>query len=242
MKLIEKIVAQIIRSGTSVLCRIDAPDLDQVPPHGPLILISNHTGSLEVPLLFAHLQPRKVTGWAKVETWKNPLYNWLFSMWGAIPLQRGEADIEALKKAVSALRQGYIFGMAPEGTRNRTGCLIRGKPGIVLVALLSGAPIVPVVHWGGEKFGYNLSHLKRTDFHIRVGHLFRVEVHGMRVTGRMRQEIVDEMMVRIAQLLPEEFRGEYAKAVHQEQKYLVDIPPLEDRENPMEAIRVPQIL
>ncbi len=216
------LVIQIIKLGTSLICRIDAPDLRRVPRHGPLILISNHTGSLEVPLLFCHLQPRPLTGWAQIESWKNPLYHWLFNLWGAIPLQRGEADMNALKKAVAVLKQGFIFALAPEGTRDRTGKLIRGKPGVVLLAMLSGAPILPVAHWGGEKFTDNISRLRRTDFHIRVGRPFRIVAHGNRITAGERQEIVDEMMVRLARLLPEEFRGEYKDVDHSPSRYLAE--------------------
>ncbi len=237
MTFFERMVVQIIKTGTSILCRIDAPDLEKVPSHGPMILISTHTGSLEVPLLFAHLQPRMVTGWAKIESWNNPLYHWLFNMWGAIPLQRGEADIEALKAAVKAVKQGYIFGMSPEGTRNHTGQLGHGKPGIVLVAALSAAPILPVAHWGGERFGYNLIHFKRTDFHIRVGEPFIINTHGKRITAEMRQEIVDEMMGRLARLLPEEFQGAYRQSDKESEKYLVDFSTGDENLNPIRSIR-----
>ncbi|MBK9209380.1 MAG: hypothetical protein IPL71_14180 [Anaerolineales bacterium] len=50
----------IIRVYTRITCRIDAPDLHKFPMHGPLIVIANHTGQIEVPMFFAHLQPRKL--------------------------------------------------------------------------------------------------------------------------------------------------------------------------------------
>src|SRR5512143_2686070 len=111
--MIYKIVAWIVKVGTSILCRIDAPDLDKVPMRGPLIVYSNHTGQIEVSVLFAHLQPRRLTGWAKVEAWDNAFLNWIFNLWGLIPVRRGEADTTALRKAMQALKQGYIFGIAP---------------------------------------------------------------------------------------------------------------------------------
>jgi 1-acyl-sn-glycerol-3-phosphate acyltransferase len=200
-----------IRVYTRIACRIDAPDLQQkVPMQGPLIVIANHTGQLEVPLLFAHLQPRKMTGWAKIETWDNWFLHWVFNLWGAIPVRRGEADLNALRKALQALENGYIFGLAPEGTRNKTGRLRRALPGAVTIALHSGAPILPLVHWGGEKFLSNLKRLKRTDFHIRVGEPFRINTNGVRVTAEIRRQIVDEMMYLLASMLPEEYRGEYS--------------------------------
>jgi len=211
----------IIRVYTRITCRIDAPDFQTIPMHGPLIVISNHTGQIEVPLIFAHLQPRRLTGWAKVEAWDNKFLNWVFGVWGMIPVRRGEADMHALKAALRALEKGYIFGIAPEGTRNRNGVLIRAQPGAVTLALHTGVPVLPVAHWGGEKLMKNLKHFKRTDFHIRVGEPFKVDTQGVKVTSEIRQQIVDEMMYEIAKLLPEEYRGEYADISKTTGKFLV---------------------
>src|SRR5215510_162097 len=148
--MIYKIVAAIVKFSTEFLCRIDAPDLDKVPMQGPLIVISNHTGQLEVAVFFGQLQPRPMTGWAKMEAWDNAFLRWLFNLWGLIPVRRGEGDTSALRKALQALGAGYIFVVEPERTRNKTGRLNRGYPGAVLVAIQSGATAPPVVHEGGE--------------------------------------------------------------------------------------------
>ncbi len=213
----------VIRVYTRITCRIDAPDLQKFPMQGPFIAITNHTGQIEVPLLFAHLQPRKLTGWAKIESWDNKFLHWVFGVWGIIPVRRGEADMNALKAALRALEEGLILGIAPEGTRNYNGVLKRGLPGAVLVALHSGAPIIPIAHWGGENFMQNFKHLKRTDFHIRLGEPFKINTQGIKVTGEIRQQIVDEMMCRIAKLLPEEYRGEYSDMSKFSEKYLLNL-------------------
>lgn len=215
----------LIRIYTRITCRIDAPDLHKFPMHGPLIAIANHTGQIEVPMLFAHLQPRKLSGWAKVEAWNNWFLRWVFNIWGAIPVHRGEADMKALKLALKALEEGKIFGLAPEGTRNKTGQLIRAMPGTVIIALHSGAPIIPIVHWGGEVYLKNLKRLKRTDFHIRVGDPFKLNVEGVKVTSEIRKQIVDEMMYEMAKLLPEEYRGVYSDMSKASQKYIQKVDP-----------------
>jgi 1-acyl-sn-glycerol-3-phosphate acyltransferase len=204
------LVIQIILLYTRITCRMDASDLDRVPRKGPLIVISNHAGQIEVPMLFAHLQPRPLTAWAKAETWDNWFLRWVFDLWGIIPIRRGEADMNALRLALKALEDGVILGIAPEGTRNKTGKLLRGMPGVAILALHSGAPILPLAHWGGEMFLRNLKRFERTDFHVRVGDLFILDAGTTKVTGAMRQEIVDEMMFRLAALLPEEYRGTYS--------------------------------
>lgn len=209
----------IVKFGTEILCRIDAPNIDDVPQKGPLIVITNHTGQLEVAVFFGQLATRPVTGWAKVESWDNVFLGWLFDLWGLIPVRRGEGDTSALKKAMTALNDGYIFGIAPEGTRNKTGRLKRAHPGAVLLAVHSGATILPVVHWGGENFLKNLPRLNRTDFHIRVGKPFKLELEGVRMTREVRQQIADEMMLRIAELIPQKYWGEYEKVTPPEKPY-----------------------
>ncbi|MBE3067740.1 MAG: 1-acyl-sn-glycerol-3-phosphate acyltransferase [Chloroflexi bacterium] len=199
-----------IRLGTDILCRIDMRDFPKVPARGPLILVINHIGSLEVPLLFVHLQPRKMIGLAKIETWDSKFIGWLFDLWDAIPVRRGEADLEAIRACLEVLKAGDILAIAPEGTRSYNGRLLLAQPGIVLIALRSGAPILPMAHWGGEDFGSNLKKLKRTDFHIRVGKLFYLDAKGERMNGEIRQAMADEIMSQIAALMPEDYRGEYA--------------------------------
>lgn len=214
--MIYKIVAFIVRVGTGILCRIDAPDIHKVPARGPLIVISNHTGQLEVAVFFGQLQPRPITGWAKMESWDNAFLNWLFNLWGMIPVKRGEGDTSALRRAIKALDDGMIFGVAPEGTRNITGKLKRAHPGAVMLAIHSGATILPLAHWGGENFLKNLARFKRTDFHIRAGEPFRLKLDGVKVTREIRQQIADEMMVRLAELLPPAYHGAYEKVTKNE--------------------------
>jgi len=210
-----------VRIFTYIACRIDAPDLHKIPMQGPLIVIVNHTGQIEVPLLYGKLQPRLMTAWAKAETWEdNWFLNGVFNIWKLIPIRRGAADMNALKGALRALEDGYIFGIAPEGTRNKTGILRRGLPGAVIVAIHSGVPILPVAHWGGEVFLSNLKHFKRTDFHIRVGEPFILNTHGLKVTAEIRQQIVDEMMYQIAALMPEKYRGEYSDLSRASTKFI----------------------
>ncbi|HAX69697.1 MAG TPA: 1-acyl-sn-glycerol-3-phosphate acyltransferase [Anaerolineae bacterium] len=202
--------------------RMDADEMKKIPMQGPLIVISNHTGQIEVPVLVTLLQPRKISGWGKVEAFDNAFLRWVFGTWGIIPIRRGEADIKALKDALRALQDGCFFGIAPEGTRNKTGVLIRAHPGTVILALRSGVPVLPVAHWGGEVFLANLKRFKKTDFHIRVGEPFHIKVEG-KVTGEIRQQIADEMMYRIARMIPAEYRGEYAGLSKATDKFLVNL-------------------
>ncbi len=141
-------------------------------------------------------------------------------MCGAIPLHRGEADIAALRQALELLKAGYIFAIAPEGTRSGHGRLQQAHPGVVILALRSGAPLLPVVYYGAEYYRDNLRRLRRTDFHIVVGEPFHVDAGGVRVTRQVRQQIVDEIMYQMATLLPPAYRGVYSDLSAATGKYL----------------------
>jgi 1-acyl-sn-glycerol-3-phosphate acyltransferase len=227
MTLTYRVVTSAIKGLTRILCRVDDAQLARVPDRGPLIIVANHVNFLEIPLLYTHLQPRSVTGFAKAETWDNPALGALFDLGRAIPLQRGEADMAALRRALKALEEGHILAVAPEGTRSGHGRLQRGKPGVVFLALRSGAPLLPVVYYGGELFWRNLPRLRRTDFHIVVGQPFYLNADEVKVTRQVRQLMVDEIMYQVAALLPSVYRGVYSNLAAATETYLRFPPGVE---------------
>ena len=220
MNLLQTLIVYLLKTGTFLTLRVDAPDLDRVPTAGPLILAVNHINTLDVPIIEGQLFPRRLIALAKIETWNSRFMGWLFDLFEAIPVRRGEADLKAIHQCLQALSHKEILGVAPEGTRSYDGKLQAGLPGIVLLALHSGAPILPVVHYGGEAFASNLKRLKRTDFHIRVGRPFCLDSHGERVNSSVRQVMTDEIMREMAVLLPPAYRGPFADCDDHPQKYI----------------------
>ena len=220
MNLTQWIVTYGCKLGLEILCRIEKENWDAIPQTGPLIAYTNHTGMLEAPLTFTQLQPRKLTGLAKIESWDNKFLAWVFGLWGIIPVRRGEADMEAMRRSIEALEAGYILGLSPEGTRSKSGALIRAHAGIVLLAQKTGSPLMPMAHWGSAGFGENIKKFKRTHVHIKVGPMFYLDARGERVTKEVRQQMADEMMYQLARLLPEELRGEYSDLENATEKYL----------------------
>jgi 1-acyl-sn-glycerol-3-phosphate acyltransferase len=230
--LTEQVTNRAVKWVTSALCRVDAGQLARIPTQGPLIIVTNHINFLEAPVIYTRLVPRPVTGFAKTETWDSAFLGWLFDMWGIIPIRRGEPDKTALKRGVQALKDGYILTIAPEGTRSHDGRLLRGFPGITMVALLSGAPLLPVAHYGHENYRQDLRRLRRTNFHVHVGRIFTLNSHGEKTTSEVRQRMTDEIMYQLAALLPPAYRGAYADFSMASTKYLVfseggnnDLPP-----------------
>ena len=220
MTLANSVVKGAIQGVTVAICRVTGEVLHQVPDHGPLIIVGNHVNFLVFPTVYTRLHPRPRTGFAKAEAWDNPFLRVIANVWGAIPLQRGEADMSAMRKALDALKDGYILAVSPEGTRSGDGRLLRGKPGIVLLALRSRALLLPMVHWGGERVWRNLARLRRTDFHVRVGQSFHLDPGSGRVGRQERQEMTDEIMYQLAALLPTEYRGFYSDVENATEQYL----------------------
>jgi 1-acyl-sn-glycerol-3-phosphate acyltransferase len=210
LTLSERFVVAFFRLLTSLICRIDDQELGKVPFQGPVIVYTNHINLVEIPIIYTRLQPRKVRGMLLAERWKTPLLKWALDVAGAIPLHRGEADIDAIHTGLKTLAQGKLLIIAPEGTRSHDGKLQVAHPGVVLLALHSMATLVPVGYYGAERYIENLKKMRRTDFHMRVGQPFRLNAHGERVSHQVRRKMLDELMYRLAEVLPAQYRGVYA--------------------------------
>lgn len=209
MNLSRRFLIALFRLATGALFRIHGEALGRVPARGPLILIFNHVNLLEIPLYYARLQPRPLRGLVLAERWKNPLLAWVLNSCGAIPLERGGINRGAIYQSLEVLKAGEILNIMPEGTRSYDGRLRRGHPGVVLLALKSGAPLLPVVSYGGEKYRENIRKLRRTDFHIRVGEPFTLKPVENLESSQARARVLDEIMYRMAALLPPQYRGAY---------------------------------
>jgi 1-acyl-sn-glycerol-3-phosphate acyltransferase len=181
-----------------------------VPKTGAFILASNHLGNTDPPVLTASI-PRQIHWLTKAEWFETPVMGPAFKLGGMIPVRRFEADLAALRKAQEVLRDGGVLGMFPEGTRSRTGGLKEGEPGSALIALRTGAPILPVGIWGGESFKVPRDLFTRRRAHIRIGKPFTLP-RPRRIHRRDVEEGTLAIMVAIARLLPEKYHGVYASA------------------------------
>jgi 1-acyl-sn-glycerol-3-phosphate acyltransferase len=167
----------------------------------------------------AYSYPLKVTGIVKTETWKNPFFAFLFNTYKAIPIDRSGAFIESFKRVREAIDNGFYMCIAPEGTRSKDGVLGRGKAGVIQLAIDTNVPILPVAHHGGEYIWENMKHFRRTPFIFKAGRPFRIKFDG-RPGREQREEILTEVMVQMANLLPENMRGAYSGYNDNDCKYL----------------------
>jgi len=180
-----------------------------VPDRGPYILVVNHLHWLDSPVLLTVL-PRPARVFAG-EKWANRLLiGFLLRSVNAIFVNRGEVDRKALREALATIEAGGVLGVAPEGTRSKTGGLQRGRRGAAYLAYHSGAKLVPAVCTGQEHVVSSLLHLRRARVRIRFGPPFDPPPVSGKVTAAHLDSFTEEIMHRLAALLPQEYRGVYA--------------------------------
>jgi 1-acyl-sn-glycerol-3-phosphate acyltransferase len=187
----------------------DVAGLDRLPAHGPYILATNHLSLYDPALIYGLIGDERFSGWAAEKWERHLIFGSILKLGQAIFIQRGQVDRKALDGALCWLRQGNVFGIAPEGTRSRTGGLIRGKTGVAYLAYESGVPILPLAHAGTEGSIRSLSHLRRQRIQVRFGdpiHLSPPDP-GHRAAALRRD--TDEVMCQIAAMLPPAYRGVY---------------------------------
>jgi 1-acyl-sn-glycerol-3-phosphate acyltransferase len=220
MSLRYTLVTGALRGLVGLVFRVHDEALKQVPLQGPLILVCNHVHIWEIPANYTHLMPRRTIGMVLAKRWENPFLRYIVETVDAIPLKRDEPDVDALRKALQVLKEGGIIAIDPEGTRSGTGILGEGHAGAVLLAMKSGAPLLPVVHYGSENYLQNMRRIRRTDMTYAVGRPFHVRT-DLPIGRENRQQAADEIMAQMAALLPEQYRGRYGVLVGKEPKFLV---------------------
>lgn len=204
----------LMRTLLVLFARWEVEGASRVPATGPVILVGNHTHIIDPPLVAASTR-RQVHPMAKRELFEIPLIGWIFWWLGAFPVRRFAGDMGALRAALAYLRRGEVVLMFPEGTRSRSGALQPALPGAAMVALLAGAPVVPVAITGARIRlpGVFFAWMRRRRPHIRIvfGDPIALQQNGENDVASAEAS-TDAVMRRIAALLPEELRGAYGEA------------------------------
>lgn len=133
------------KAGVRSWWNLDTAGEEHFPAHGPVVLVANHIGWVDGPLM-AIVSPRPVHALTKVEMFKGPMGSFLTAA-GQIPLQRFNADPSAIRLALRVLRDGGVVGVFPEGTRGG-GELTHLRGGAAYLALATGAAVQPVIFLG----------------------------------------------------------------------------------------------
>jgi 1-acyl-sn-glycerol-3-phosphate acyltransferase len=200
----------IAKVCTSFLCRVHLEGREHIPEQGPFLMVTNHLSWVDPPLLVSVMPLKlRITGMAARAHRQDLLIGWVMDHWGVVWVRRGESDREALRQALDMLASGRPFGVAPEGTRSRTGALIKGKTGITFLALKAQVPILPLALAGTDNVFSSTRRLFRTPVQVVISPTFLLPPRG---DGPRREHIhycTDLIMTRLASMLPKSYHGVY---------------------------------
>lgn len=210
-------MAASFRAGLAGLTRVRVEGaVDEIPRSGPVIIAANHSSNLDVPVLGSSLMPRigrRFQWLGKRELFDWPVVGWVARNGGVHAIDRGAADVEAFRLAAQILDEGHALFVFPEGTRSHDGRLGPARDGVAVLALRTGAPIVPVgVSGSYERWprGQKLPH-PGGRVTVRVGSPFRLadELPPDLDRRAAKSAATDLIMRKIAALVPEGQRGRY---------------------------------
>ena len=189
----------------AVIARVRLNGIENVPTEGPFIIAANHLAWTDIPLVPYNLT-RKVVYMAK-EEYFNSRIAWLVRFLGAFPVKRGEADRQALRAAEEQLKKGNILVIFPEGTRSRTRTMAKAHPGMGMIALRTGVPVVPVAITGSEYVFKRFRPLVT----ISYGEPMILTPKGKKITREDIDDATEQVMRKIASMQPPEYRGVYGE-------------------------------
>ena len=215
-----RLASLVLRGVFGAVARVRYEGPATLPQAGPLLLVANHASNIDPPLVAAWLQPRlgrPIQFLAKEQLFV-PALRPLLGHAGAILVRAGGSDVQAYHDALVVLRGGGVVGLFPEGTRSLDGLLGEAHPGVALLAMRAGAPILPVGVSGAQRFLPREGRFPAlgTRITIRVGEPFTVggadEGAGQGGAAQRRQRTqaaTAEIMAHLAALLAPAQRGRW---------------------------------
>lgn len=183
----------------------------------PTIFICNHLSNSDGLVLDKVLKEIDPTFVAGVKLSNNAVTSIGVNVVKTTNIQPNSPDKEGLKKIITLIKQGESLLIFPEGTRSRVGHLIEAKKGILLIAKMTGAPIVPIGIYGTEKLlpindsgNMSAENFNFADVYINIGKQFKLPVKSKEQDKKEYEDYaINYLMKKIAELLPEQYRGLY---------------------------------
>jgi 1-acyl-sn-glycerol-3-phosphate acyltransferase len=214
----------VLRAIAQSILRIRFEGDRNLPRTGPLIVAANHASSADPVLIGAFLNGklgRPVNWLGKRELLEFPLTGWAFRIAGIHPVDREAADLDAFRTAMRILEAGQVLAVFPEGTRSRDGALQQVREGVGMLALRSGAPVLPVAVVDSDlawprgrllpRFGSRVTVRFGTPFQVDGDDAATARGTEKRDRRAATMAATRQVMARIAALLPSRQRGVYAE-------------------------------
>ncbi len=202
----------LLRLLIDLIAKVEIRNYENVPTSGNFVIATNHLGFLDALMLYY-----AINRWDMfipvAEKWeKNAFLRWLGKHFNFVFIDRFNPDLKALRKIIALMEDGNNLVIAPEGTRSRVGTMAEGKPGVSYLAAKLNRPILPVGLAGTEDklVVDNLKHLRRSHIVVTAGKVFSLPALPAKNRDEALKQYTDEIMCRIAALVPEKYRGVYA--------------------------------
>lgn len=208
----KKFLRWLIHTVLKLLTKVEAIGYENLPEKGGFVIAVNHLGFLDAPMAYYALDTWNLFVLVGEKWEENPLLRWLGKHLNFIFVDRFNPDLRAMREMIKRMEEGQTLVIAPEGTRARDEKMAQGKPGAAYLASKMRWPIVPVAIIGTEDriFKGNLKRFKRTHIKLTAGKTFTLPPFPKANREEKLQEYTDEIMCRIAAMLPEKNRGFYA--------------------------------
>ena len=212
IRFLRTILRPIFRGVFHILSRVKITGRENVPKNGAYLIAINHVSLFEPPLVLAFwpVAPEAV---GAVDIWSRPGQSWLAHLYGGIQVHRGEYDRHLIDTTLSVLNSGRPLLIAPEGGRSHSLGMRRALPGVAYIVDLAKVPVVPVGILGAtDDFLARALRGKRPTIEMCIGEPIRLlPIEGKGKARQLaRQSSADQIMVKIASLLPPEYHGFYA--------------------------------
>jgi len=204
---VKKLWYDFVRGVIAWFCRLywrmSMEGMEHVPATGPFILAPVHRSNIDTPLVCG-LTSRRVRYVGKKEMWKYRWSAWFFDNLGGIPVDRGEPDRQAMRRAQDVLEAGEPLVLFPEGTRQSGPIVEHVFDGVAFLALRTGTPIVPVGIGGSEgAMPKGARFIKPVKVHLVVGEAIDVPQPEGRVPRRAVHELTERLTAELQRLFDE---------------------------------------
>jgi len=181
---------------------------EHIPDKGPLLVVANHLNLADPPIMGCSIN-RQAMFLAKEELFRSRIQRYIVRNCGAFPIRRGGMNRDALRFAEQWFGRGKVLIVFPEGRRSMEAQLVDAFSGSALIAVRNRVPVLPVGIYGTERITGLTWWLRRPEITVNIGHPFNLPSMDGKVTKEQLAAFTHSIMGRIAELLPEEYRGQY---------------------------------
>lgn len=212
----KKIIVFLLRLIIKLVAKVEVRGYENLPKGGGFVIAVNHLGFLDAPMAYYALDDWNLFIPVAEKWQESAILRWLGKHLNAIFIDRFNPDLKAMREMMKRMEEGQTLVIAPEGTRARDEKMAQGKPGVGYLASKMGWTILPVAISGSEDriLLSNLKRFKRSTIRLTAGKAFTLPPFPKESREEKLQEYTDEIMCRIAVMLPEHNRGFYADHPH----------------------------